>query len=201
MKNILTLFSYLLHPVFIPVFATLAYFLIDINAYNTSQKYLILLQISIITVFIPVCFFFLLRSLGKIDSVMLSDLSQRKIPLFIQCLLLYILISKSITIDAIPELFFFFGGALVSSFLALALAFARVKASLHMMGISALTAFVIGLSFHNEANALLVITGLVFANGIVASSRLHMKAHSGSELAIGFCCGLVPQVVLWYGWL
>lgn len=184
-----------------PVFATLFYFLIDLNAYNTGQKYLILLQIAIITLFIPVCFFFLLRSLGKIDSIMLADLAQRKIPLFIQCLLLFILISKSITIDAIPELFFFFGGGLVSTFLALAFAFGRIKVSLHMMGISALTAFVVGLSFHNETNALLAITGLVFANGLVASSRLEMKAHSGSELAIGFLCGLIPQVVLWYAWL
>lgn len=132
---------------------------------------------------------------------MLHELAQRKIPLLIQCLLLFILISKSITIDAIPELFFFFAGGLASSALALILTFARVKASLHMIGISALTAFAMGLSFHNETNALLPITALVFANGLVASSRLEMKAHSAVELAIGFCCGLIPQLVLWYFWI
>lgn len=201
MKKVLTVFSYLFHPIFISVYATLFYFLLDLNAYNPGQKYLILLQISIITFFIPICFFFLLRSLGKVDSIMVSELTQRRIPLFIQCILLYILISKSITIDAIPELFFFFAGALVSSFLAFALTFAKVKASLHMLGMSALTAFVIGLSFHNQANALFAIVLLVALNGFVASSRLEMKAHTPSELAIGFCCGLIPQVVLWYLWL
>ncbi|NUY80564.1 hypothetical protein HUK80_06635 [Flavobacterium sp. MAH-1] len=201
MKKVLPAFSYLFHPIFVSVYATLLYFLLDLNAYNTSQKYLILLQISIITVFIPICIFFLLRSLGKIDSIMLSELSQRKIPLFIQCLLLYILITKSITIDAIPELFFFFAGAAISSLLAFALSFLKIKASLHMLGISALTAFVVGLSFHNQVNALLIVVGLVALNGFVATSRLEMKAHTGSELAIGFCCGLIPQIVLWYCWL
>nr|WP_223845537.1 hypothetical protein [Flavobacterium selenitireducens] len=195
------LFSYVFHPVFISVYATLFYFLIDVNPYNSTQKSLILLQISIITVFIPTCIFFLLRSLGKIDSIMLSKLSQRKIPLFIQCILLYILISKSITIDTIFELFFFFAGAMASTFLALLLSFAKIRASLHMLGISALTAFVMGLSFHNQANALLIIVGLVAVNGFVASSRLEMKAHTPTELAIGFFCGLVPQIALWYFWL
>lgn len=132
---------------------------------------------------------------------MLSELSQRKIPLFIQCLLLYILITKSITIDAIPELFFFFAGAAISSLLAFVLSFLKIKASLHMLGISALTAFVVGLSFHNQVNALLIVVGLVALNGFVATSRLEMKAHTGTELAIGFCCGLIPQIVLWYCWL
>ena len=201
MKRVLPFFSYAFHPIFISVYATLFYFLLDLNAYNAKQKYLILLQIAIITVFIPICIFFLLRSLGKIDSVMLSELSQRKIPLLIQCVLLYILITKSITIDAIPEMFFFFAGAAVSSLFALILAFLNVKASLHMLGISALTAFAIGLSFHNQVNALWLIVLLVALNGVVATSRLDMKAHTGAELAIGFCCGLIPQIALWYGWL
>lgn len=132
---------------------------------------------------------------------MLSQLAQRKIPLFLQCVLLYILISKSITIDTIFELFFFFAGGMASTFLALLLSFVKVKASLHMLGISSLTAFVMGLSFHNETNVLLIIVGLVAVNGLVASSRLEMKAHTASELAIGFFCGLVPQIALWYFWL
>jgi len=142
-----------------------------------------------------------LRSLGKIDSVMLSELSQRKIPLFLQCILFYILISKSITIDAIPEMFYFFAGAMASSFLALVLIFIRIKASLHLLGMSALTAFLVGLSFHNQVNVLLIVVALVACNGLVASSRLEMKAHTGSELAIGFLVGLIPQVALYYFWV
>jgi len=38
-------------------------------------------------------------------------------------------------------------------------------------------------------------------NGLVASSRLMMKAHSNKELLIGFLCGIIPQIGLLYVWL
>lgn len=201
MKKILPFFSYLFHPVFIPVFATWLYLFLNENYFIPGQKYLIIVQIAIITIFIPISFYFLLRSLGKIDSVMVSEVSQRKIPLIIQAILLYILISKSITLDTIPELYFFFLGLLLSTFFALIFTYLSVKVSLHMLGISALTAFVIGLSFHNQTNSIFLVAILVLMNGLVASSRLDMKAHSATELGLGFFCGLIPQLLLWIFWL
>jgi hypothetical protein len=38
-------------------------------------------------------------------------------------------------------------------------------------------------------------------NGIVASSRLVMKAHSDKELLVGFLSGVIPQIALLYFWL
>jgi len=201
LKKVLPLFSYIFHPIFIPVFGTLFYLSLNENYLIPAQQYLILIQISILTVFIPLCFFFLLKTLGKADSVMLSDLSQRKIPLVIQAALLFILTAKSITEDTLPELHYFFVGGLISSLLALVLLFARIKASLHMIGIAALTAFVVGLSMHNQANAIYIIAALALANGLIAASRLEMQAHTGKELLIGFFAGLLPQVILWYFWL
>ncbi len=119
MKKILPFFSYLFHPIFIPVYGTLFYFLFDENYFDGQQKLLILLQIGIITIFIPISFYFLLKSFGKVDSMMVSDLSQRKIPLIIQIGLLFTLIQKSITLDQIPELYYYFLGGLISTFLAL----------------------------------------------------------------------------------
>ncbi len=70
-----------------------------------------------------------------------------------------------------------------------------------MIGISALTAFVIGLSLKNELNTVSLVAFLVVLNGLVASSRLVMKAHSNKELLIGFLCGILPQIGLLYYWL
>jgi hypothetical protein len=38
-------------------------------------------------------------------------------------------------------------------------------------------------------------------NGVVASSRLEMKAHTVKELVIGFVLGIIPQVLLFRFWL
>jgi hypothetical protein len=132
---------------------------------------------------------------------MLSDSTQRKIPLLFQAFLIIIVIQKSITIDRIPELFFFLYGGLISTVLAFLLLFAKRKASIHMLGISSLTSFVIGLSIHTQVNFIYCIAFLVLMNGIVASSRLEMKAHTTLELIIGFLIGSIPQVALWFFWL
>jgi hypothetical protein len=150
---------------------------------------------------LPIAFFYLLRTFGKIDSIMLSDISQRRIPLLLQIMLFSVLIEKSITIERFPALYFFFLGGLLSVLLAFGLLFLKIKASIHMIGISSLTVFIIGLSINNEVNALNLISFFVLINGAVASSRLEMKAHDNKELVIGFLCGILPQIGLLYCWL
>jgi hypothetical protein len=185
----------------VPVFGTLFYFTISNYYFTEQQKYLILLQISIITILIPISFYYLLRSFGKVDSVMVSQLSQRKIPLLLQAILIFLLITKSITANVIPELYYYFLGGLISTFLLLISLILKTKASIHMVGISTLTVFVIALSFHYHCNAIYTISLLVAMNGLVASSRLEMQAHTNKELVIGFFSGMLPQIILTYFWL
>lgn len=201
MKKILSLFSYVFHPVFIPVYATLFYLFSNNSYFLNQEKYFVLLQVLIITVLIPILFFFLLRATGKIGSIMAPQLSERKIPLLIQCFLIILLLRKGITVERYPELHFFLLGALFSTLFALLLLFVKTKASLHMMGISALTVFVFGLSVHYQSQNIFAITFLTIMNGFVASSRLVMKAHTSMELIIGVLLGSIPQILLLYLWL
>ena len=201
MKKILPFFSYLFHPIFIPLLGTVFYVLLD-GRYFVPFVYLILfLQIIIITFLLPIAFFYLLKTFGKIESVMLSDISQRKIPLLIQIMLFVILIEKSITSERFPSLYFFFVGGLITTIFTFLLLFVKVKASIHMIGISSLTVFIIGLSIHNQINTIPLVAFFMIMNGVVASSRLVMEAHSKKELLIGFLCGVIPQIVLLYFWL
>lgn len=201
MKKILPFFSYFFHPIFIPLLGTIFYVLLDSHYFTLAQYLIIFLQIIIITIFLPVAFFFLLRTFGKIETVMLSDISQRKIPLLLQIMLFAVLIEKSITFDRFPSLYFFFVGGVFSTIFAFLLLYLKTKASIHMIGISSLTVFIIGLSIHNEINTINTVAFFVIMNGVVASSRLEMKAHSNKELLIGFICGVIPQSALLYFWL
>ena len=146
-------------------------------------------------------FFYLLRTFGAVDSIMLSDIHQRKIPLLMQMALTVVLLTKSVTIERFPELFFFFVGGFVSTFFTFSLLFIKIKASIHMIGISALTFFVCGLSIHNQLNTIYTIAFLFLIMGFVATSRLYMNAHTMKELIIGVVIGSLPQIVLWIFWL
>lgn len=201
MKKILPFFSYLFHPIFIPLLGTIFYVLLDTHYFSLPVYLLLFLQIIIITIFLPIAFFYLLKTLGKIESVMLSGISQRKMPLLLQIMLFVILIKESITEDRFPSLYFFFVGGLITTIFAFLLLYVKVKASIHMIGISSLTAFIIGLSMHNQINTILLVAFFMIINGLVASSRLVMEAHSKKELLIGFLCGVTPQIVLLYFWL
>ncbi|MDP3681757.1 MAG: hypothetical protein Q8R22_13080 [Flavobacterium sp.] len=201
MKKILPLFSYVFHPIFIPAMATLFYLYFSGADFVSQEKLFVLFQVLVVTVILPSLVFLLLRTAGNIDSIMLVEVSQRKIPLILHCFLLILLVKKSITIDRYPELHFFLLGALLSTILALILLFANIKASLHMIAISSLTVFIIGLSLHLQIQNTFTIAVLILLNGFVASSRLEMKAHTNKELIIGFMFGAVPQLLLLVLWL
>ncbi len=201
MKKILPIFSYVFHPIFIPVLAGLFYLLLNDAVFQTEEKLFIFFQVLIVTVCIPMLFFFVLRAVGKLDSIMVVEVSQRKLPLILYCFLIILLIRQSITLDRYPELHCFFLGALLSSMIALLLLFFNIKSSIHMMGISSLTVFVIGLSLHFQTQSTYTIAFLILLNGFVATSRLEMNAHTNKELIIGFILGSISQLLLLFLWL
>ena len=200
-KKILPLFSYFFHPLFISIYAVLLFFYFGESYFQYPQIYLVIIQIVIVTIFIPLTFYYLLLSYGKVDSIMLDKKSQRKIPLLIHAILLFVLISKSITVDNLIELHYFFLGSLISTIIAFLLIYKGIKASLHLIGMTALTVFAIGISLHFQIRMLLLIVVLLLLNGFVASSRLIMKAHTNNELFIGSLVGIIPQAILFYFWV
>lgn len=181
--------------------ATLFYLFFNGSDFVSQEKVFVFFQVLIVTVLIPVLAFFLLRATGNIDSIMVSKISQRKIPLILHCFLIILLVRKSVTIDSYPELHFFLLGGLMSSLLALILLFLQIKASLHMIAISSLTVFIIGLSLHLHIQNIFTIALLLLLNGVVATSRLEMKAHTIKELLLGFVLGIIPQLLLLVLWL
>ena len=54
---------------------------------------------------------------------------------------------------------------------------------------------------HLQIQSTFTIAMLILLNGIVASSRLEMNAHTNKELIIGFILGAIPQLLLLVLWL
>jgi hypothetical protein len=201
LKRILPLFSFVFHPIFISVYGGLAYFLFLNEYFSYKEILLYLIQITLLTVLIPLSVFYLLVTLGKIDNLMAERKEERKIPFLVQLILLYILTQKSISIENFPELYFFFNGAIFSTIIAFISLYSKYKISIHMIGISSLTVFVMGISIHYEIAIINTIAFLIICNGFVASSRLYMKAHTTPEIILGITVGVIPQVLMWFFWL
>jgi hypothetical protein len=184
------------------MYASMFYLFFKEDAFVNEEKFFILFQILIITVLVPMLFFLLLRSTGNVDSIMIHETAQRKIPLVLHCFLIILLVKRSVVIMRYPELHFFFLGALFSTIIALVLSFFKIKASLHMIAISGLTIFAIGLSRHLQVPHMMYwVAFFILMNGLVASSRLEMNAHTNKELIIGLLIGIIPQILFLVFWL
>lgn len=200
MKKFLAIFSYIFHPLFVPVYATLFYFVVANSFFYEHEIYLAFIQILILTVLLPMSIFYLLRSLGKMKS-RLPNAKERRLPLAIYALLILFLIKYSLSIIVIPELYYYFTGVLISTVITLGLAFGNFSPSLHTMAVASLTVFVIGISSYYHITFLYLIAFLILCSGFVGSSRMEVKAHSLSEVLLGALIGIVPQVGLWFIWL
>lgn len=201
LKKILPIFSYIFHPIFVSLYGALFYFLITQNFFYPSQIYVTLLQVTILTLFLPLSIYFLFRSLGFVTSFTEATLKERRMPIAIQAIMLLVLLKFSVSREVTVELYYFFLGGLFSGILALASVLLKFKASLHMIGITALTAFTYGLSVYYKLPFVNLFAFCIVCMGLVASSRLYMKAHTYIELVVGLIIGLLPQVILYRFWL
>lgn len=193
--------SYLFHPLFAPLAGVVAYYLVSPEYAPPEMQRAVVLSTLILTIGIPVIFFFLFRHIGWIHSVYLHETSERKLPLYIFILLIFIMARNIIFPTLAFSLYYYFIGVLGTLIAALVLVYFKMKASMHMMGISGLTVFILGLSVHYEINITLALAGLVMSMGLVASARLYMGAHNSSELWTGFFVGIVPQFITFNYWL
>jgi hypothetical protein len=135
--------------------------------------------------------------MGKVSSFSEADIQQRKLPLLIQAFLLYVLFYRSTSLEISPELFYFFQGGFWCAVLAFVLLLFRVKASLHMMGVVSLVVFTAFLSVKYYTSISYLLVGFLLI-GLVASSRLYMKAHTVRELLVGSFLGFSTQIAMIY---
>lgn len=201
MKLLLKSASYIFHPLWMPFTGSLLYFLLTPRFFPEGVIKAKLLAIAIITLFIPIVFYFLLKNLGKAQSVFLKDVNERKWPLFFFLLLIIMVLKQVLNVYNYQALYYYFIGILFSTLLCYLLTWLKLKASLHMVGFTGLTVFIIALSSHYHLNLIWTISFLILTLGLIASSRLFYRAHNYTELTTGFLIGLIPQLVVVMFWL
>ncbi len=201
MNRFLKSVSFIFHPLIIPILGVIFYF-------SKSPRYIPfeiikakLISVFILTFILPILLFFLLRTLGKVTSIYLETTKERIFPLILNCLVVYLVISRILTANQIIELYYFFVGILISTLACLFLTLMKFKASIHMISIAGLLMFSIALSIHFSININGTLALMSIIVGAIATSRLHLKAHSYIELIIGFFIGLIPQIILLKYWL
>jgi len=193
--------SILGHPLWMPIIGCLYYFYAIPNYLDQQLVSAKLLAISILTIFLPVVFLFIAKTLKLISDYYLSDIKERRLFLMFFILLNLILLNQILNVYNYRTLFYFFSGILFSGITAVLFSMFKIKISLHALGISGLTCFIVGLSLSFQEPLIAHIIGLSVFLGLVSSSRLYERAHSLSEICLGIAAGLVPQIYFFSYWI
>jgi len=201
MDKLLKSISYIFHPLLMPLLGVIFYFHKSPRYVPDALIYAKVFSISILTIILPILLYFLLRTIRKVGSIELPTVAERRIPLLINCILVVLIINRVLPIDEVPELYYFFLGILISTITCYVLTLVKFKASIHMIGVAGFFMFAIALSIHFKININGTIALMLIITGAIATSRLHMRAHSAKELIIGFLVGFLPQLIILKYWM
>ena len=202
MKNfILKSISFVFHPLIMPLLGVIFYFSKTPRFIPEPVMKAKIFSIVILTIILPILLFFLLKTINKVDSIYLKTTKERLIPLLINSIIIALILIRVLQPDEIIELYYFFLGILCSNIACLILAFLKIKASIHMIAASGFSMFAMAIGIHYQININGTIALIMIVLGAIATSRLHLKAHSNNELIVGLLVGFFPQLLLLNYWL
>jgi len=201
MDRLLKSISYIFHPLIMPILGVIFYF-------SKSPRYIPIeiikakiVSLSILTLVLPILLFFLLKTFGIVSTINLKTTKERIYPLILNGIVILLVLQRILTPSQSIELYFFFLGILISNMACLLLVIFKFKASIHMIAICGVFMFFVALSIHFSININGTLALMAIITGAVATSRLHLKAHSNIELVIGAFIGVIPQLILVNYWL
>lgn len=200
LNTILKAASYVFHPLFMSFYGICIYFFITAKYYTNEHVFDRITQLFILTIIIPILIYRVFKKIGISKSFMMHDIKERRIP-YTVAVALNLYITLFIFNSSEPELYYFFAAITFTSMTFLLFSLMKYKASLHAGAISGLTCYVAFLSIHFQEKSVILIGILLLINGLVATSRLHLKAHTKTELIIGFFMGVIPQFIMMAYWV
>ncbi len=193
------LFSYIFHPLFIPVIAT--WYLAFIHrGYFTGitphDKILIIVRVAINTIIFPGLTVLLLKALGFIKSIFLKTQRERIIPYVAANIFyfwMYLVFRNQPEVPSILTSFIF--GVFLSSSVGL-FANTYFKISMHALGLGALSGLLLLIIFSGSPYGIFLAAMLVFLiTGCVSTSRLIVGDHHPFDIYMGIFFGIICQVI------
>ena len=199
--SILKSISFIFHPLIMPLLGVIFYFSKTPRFIPEPVMKAKIFSVIILTITLPILLFFLLKTINKVDTIYLKTTKERVLPLLINSIIITLILLRVLKPNEIEELFYFFLGILISNLLCLFLALYSIKASIHMIAATGFFMFAVGIGIHFKININGTIALMMIILGAIATSRLHLNAHTNEELIAGAFTGLLPQLILFNFWL
>ncbi|HXR82872.1 MAG TPA: hypothetical protein VN722_01055 [Hanamia sp.] len=193
------LFSFIFHPLFIPVIA--AWFLAYVQpGYFTGisphEKNLIILRVGYITIFYPALTVLLLKGLGFIKSIFLKTQRERIAPYIATNFFYFWIFLVFRNQPEVPSILtsFIFGAFLASSVALITNIYFKI--SMHALGVGSLCGLMLIIIFSGFTYTVFLTVMIIFLiTGLVSTSRLIVSDHKPFDIYSGIILSILCQMV------
>jgi membrane-associated phospholipid phosphatase len=197
-KRVYKIISVILHPVVVPTIAVILYFIIIPNNYTSDTKLTLLSLVFVTTYLIPLLILIVFKRLKLIKTFNASSIQERKLPIAMMIVVFYLLantITNTTGMNDIGLLFYATSAALTITYVCFAF---QLKTSLHLLSLGISSSFFIILGcIHARSFSSIVVASILLA-GVVANARIYLKAHTPSQVYLGFLFGFTAPIGVYY---
>ncbi|WP_126248422.1 hypothetical protein [Chitinophaga rhizosphaerae] len=200
-RALANVFSYVLHPLFIPLLVTflsvtaLPEFFTSFRSNSFRWDYDVLfIRVAVASVLFPMLVVSLSKALGFVGSITMKDQKDRIIP-YVASIIFYFWAFYTFKREgAAPA---FYNAFWLGVFIAVVISFVAnsfVKISMHTVGWGGVVGYLACLMAGMGMNVAVPLAIAVVLAGVAGTARLVLDAHTPAEVWTGFFVGLVAQV-------
>lgn len=200
-KKIHQLISIVFQPLLMPTFGVLILMFSNLSFYYPQQwKWFALGGTFIFTTLIPLVPMLIMYGRGRIQDLFISKREDRTLP-YMFALISYIFWNFFLwNVLKLPFFVVMMGAASTLSIIVIMFINLKWKISAHMAGIGGLAGAVFSYCAVMGVNPTWLLISLFIVSGLVALSRLELKAHTPGQIIagylVGFCIVFIPVVML-----
>jgi len=192
------LISTILHPIVIPTIGVMLYFSLIPNNLFQFQKLTIISLVFGISYLIPLLILILFKKTKIIKSYHPKSIKERKLPIALMTIVYYLFGNFLSSMPYLRDLGLLFCATSLSLFFIYILFYFKIKASIHLLSLGLSVGFFMVLSLIYTKSFTIVIIFIILLAGLLASARLHLKAHTEKDIYIGFFVGTLAPFYLQY---
>ena len=195
MQRIAQLISFIFQPLLMPTLGMIFLFQVDSFAFQPiGYKTYVLLGTLLFSALIPMIGITILRKIGLVSTLFISNRRERTIPYLIT-LILYVVYIIFLRRAAMPNWIVAMVIGSTVSIILITIINIKWKFSAHLSGMGGLTAAVFVVAYQLDYNPFWIFVGMIMLSGIVASSRIILRAHTPLQTLGGFCLGVICVAV------
>ncbi|MFP4064168.1 MAG: hypothetical protein ACLFS0_01525 [Bacteroidales bacterium] len=190
--------SALFNPLIIPTLAI--FILFQLNTYvsfsvTVEARRFIMAMVFVNTGLAPIVAILVLKRLGYITDLFLYDSRERIFPLLFSAVMFFMTyyLLRQLTLPS--PIYFYLMGASLLALLTLLISFLW-KISIHMVSLGGLTGMLIVTSILLNVDVSRLIIAAFLVSGVTGAARIHLRAHSPSQVYAGYLLGLLVLLLL-----